>query len=293
MKVAITGSSGLVGTALVAALKADGHQVLRLVRRPASGAEELQWDPAQPLDPAGLAGVDAAVTLAGAGVADKRWSESYKQVLVDSRVQSTRTLATALAALDPRPSVLVAGSAIGYYGDTGAQAVDETAPPGQDFLAQLCVQWESATAPAEAAGIRVAHARTGLVVAREGGAWGRLFPLFRFGLGGKIGNGKQYWSHISLTDEVRALQFLLTSEVSGPVNLTAPEPVTNAEVTRVMGKVLHRPTLLPAPAFALKIVLGEFAREPLGSQRVLPHVLEKAGFTFEHPTIEAAVRAAI
>ncbi len=293
MKVALTGSSGLVGTALVTALRADGHDVLRLVRRPARADDEVQWDPAQPLDPAKLEGVDAAVTLAGAGVADKRWSDSYKRTLVESRLQTTHTLATALAALSPRPAVLVAGSAIGYYGDTGAQAVDETAPPGDDFLAQLCVRWEAATAPAEAAGIRVAHARTGLVVARQGGAWGRLFPLFKLGLGGKLGNGKQYWSFISLTDEVRALQFLLTHEVSGAVNLTAPEPVTNAEVTRVMGKVLHRPTLLPAPAFALKIVLGEFSKEPLGSQRVLPHALEKAGFTFEHPTIEAAIRAAL
>lgn len=293
MKVAVTGSSGLIGKALVSALKADGHEVLRLVRRPPGAADEVQWDPGKTLDPAVLAGVDAAVNLAGAGVGDKRWTESYKRTLVESRLTSTHTLATALAALTPRPGVLVSGSAIGYYGDTGEHAVDETAPPGADFLAQLCVRWEAASAPAQAAGIRVAHARTGLVVAADGGAWGRMFPLFKLGLGGKLGNGRQYWSFISLTDEVRALQFLLTHEVSGAVNLTAPQAVTNAEVTRVMGTVLHRPTLLPAPAFGLKLLLGEFASEPLGSHRVLPRALEKAGFSFEHPSCEQAIRAAL
>lgn len=293
MKVAITGSSGLIGSALVESLRRDGHEVLRLVRGAPQGPDEAQWDPERPLEPAVLAGVDAAVNLAGAGVGDKRWSESYKRTLIDSRLRSTHTLATALAALDPRPRVLVSGSAIGYYGDTGDRETDETAPPGEDFLAGLCVRWEAATAPAEAAGIRVAQVRTGLVVAGNGGAWARMFPLFKLGLGGKLGNGRQYWSYISLTDEVRAIRFLLTTDVSGPVNLTAPEPVTNAEVTRVMGQVLHRPTLLPAPAFGLRLVLGEFASEPLGSHRVVPRVLEKAGFTFSHPTIEAAIRAAL
>lgn len=292
MKVALAGSSGLIGTALIAALRADGHDVVQLVRHPPRQPGEVQWDPDRPLDPAVLTGVDAAVCLSGAGVGDKRWSESYKRTLADSRIKPTHTLATALAALEPKPTVFLAGSAIGYYGETGDAEIDESAGPGDDFLAKLTVDWEAASAPAEAAGIRVAHLRTGLVVASQGGAWGRMFPLFRLGLGGKLGSGRQYWSFISLTDHVRALQFLLTHDVSGPVNLTGPNPVTNAEVTKAMGTALHRPTILPAPRFGLRLVLGEFADEPLRSQRVIPKMLEKAGFTFEHPTIEQAIRAA-
>lgn len=292
MKIAVTGSSGLIGSALVEALRADGHDVLRLVRRAPREPGEVQWDPEQPLNPAKLEGVQAAVNLSGAGVGDKRWTESYKRTLVDSRVNPTHTLATALAALEPKPTVLLQGSAIGYYGDHGDTPIDETNGPADDFLARLTVRWEAAAAPAEAAGIRVAYLRTGLVVSSNGGAWGRMFPIFKFGLGGKLGNGRQYWSFISLSDHVRAMKYLLTLDVSGPVNLTGPEPVTNAEVTKTMGKVLHRPTLLPAPAFGLKLVLGEFSTETLRSQRVLPNVLLKAGFDFEHPTIEAAIRAA-
>lgn len=292
MKVVVAGSSGLIGTALVDALRADGHEVVRLVRRAPSGADELRWDPGQPLDPAGLAGVQAAVNLAGAGVAERRWTESYKRTLVDSRVQTTHTLATALAAVQPRPAVLLNGSAIGYYGEGGDDELDENSPPGADFLAELCQRWEAATEPAAAAGIRVVCLRTGLVVSRHGGAWGRMFPIFRYGLGGRLGSGKQWWSPISLTDEIRAIQFLLSADVSGPVNLTGPEPMTNAGVTRVMAEVLNRPTLFPAPKFGLRLVLGEFATEPLRSQRVLPRKLIEAGFTFTHPTVEAAVRAA-
>jgi uncharacterized protein (TIGR01777 family) len=292
VKVVVAGSSGLIGTALVAALRADGHEVLRLVRRAPSGADERQWDPGSPLDPAVLAGVDAAVNLAGAGVAEHRWTESFKRTLVDSRLQTTHTLATALAAVQPRPAVLINGSAIGYYGEGGDAELDENSPPGNDFLAELCQRWEAATAPAAAAGIRVVCLRTGLVVSKHGGAWGRMFPIFRFGLGGRLGSGKQWWSAISLTDEVRAIQFLLTADVSGPVNLTGPEPMTNAGVTRVMAQVLNRPALFPAPKFGLRLVLGEFATEPLRSQRVLPRKLTAAGFTFTHPTVEAAVRAA-
>jgi uncharacterized protein (TIGR01777 family) len=292
VKVVVAGSSGLIGTALVDALRADGHEVVRLVRRAPSGADELRWDPGQPLDPAGLAGVQAAVNLAGAGVAERRWTESYKRTLVDSRVQTTHTLATALAAVQPRPAVLLNGSAIGYYGEGGDNELDENSPPGDDFLAELCQRWEAATEPAAAAGIRVVCLRTGLVVSRHGGAWGRMFPIFRYGLGGRLGSGKQWWSPISLTDEIRAIQFLLSADVSGPVNLTGPEPMTNAGVTRVMAEVLNRPTLFPAPKFGLRLVLGEFATEPLRSQRVLPRKLIEAGFTFTHPTVEAAVRAA-
>ena len=293
MKVAVAGASGLIGSALVPALRADGHDVIQLVRRAPRDAGEVQWDPAVPLSPAKLDGVEAAVCLSGAGVGDKRWNEAYKRTLVDSRLQPTHTLATALAALDPRPTVFLSGSAIGFYGETGDTPTDETAAPGDDFFSNLVVRWEAAAAPAEAAGIRVAYLRTGLVVSRKGGAWGRMFPFFSLGLGGKIGNGRQYWSYISLTDHVRAMQFLLTHDVAGPVNLTAPEPVTNAEVTKAMGKALHRPTLLPVPAFGLRLVFGEFGNEPVRSQRIVPGVLQKAGFGFEHPSIDSAIRAAL
>jgi len=294
VRIVVAGSSGLIGRALVDLLRGGGHEVLRLVRRESRADDEIGWDPAGPLDSGVLTGVDAAVNLAGAGVAAKRWTESYKRVLIDSRLRPTHTLASALATLSPRPAVLVNASAIGYYGDGGDAVLDETAPAGTDFLAQLCVRWEAATAPAERAGIRVVHARTGLVVARHGGAWARMFPLFSLGLGGRLGSGRQWWSPISLTDEVRALRFLLeTDQVSGPVNLTGPEQLTNAEVTAVMGRVLHRPTPFPAPTFGLRLVLGEFAAEPLRSQRVAPRVLLGAGFGFEHPTVEAAVRAAL
>jgi uncharacterized protein (TIGR01777 family) len=292
VKVAVTGSSGLIGRPLVEALRREGHEVVRLVRRE-PGAGEIRWEPGSPLDPAALAGVDAAVNLAGAGVGDKRWTPAYKKTLVDSRVGSTRSLAEALAKLDPLPRVLVSGSAIGYYGEAGDRPLDESSPAGDEFLARLCVQWEAATAPAEAAGIRVAHVRTGLVVSPKGGAWGRMFPIFKLGLGGRLGSGKQYWSPISLQDEVRALVFLLTADVSGPVNLTGPHPVTNSEATAAMGLALHRPTLLPVPAIGLRLVLGEFAAEPLRSQRVLPKALLAAGFTFDHPTVADAIRAAL
>ena len=295
MKVAVTGSTGLIGSALVPHLRSVGHDVLRLVRHPARLPDEVQWDPkAGTVDAAGLQGVDGVIHLAGAGVGDHRWTDSYKREILDSRVNGTHAIATAMANLEPRPRVLVSGSAIGWYGDTSDRAVDETAPAGEGFLADVVRAWESAADPAEQAGIRVTYARTGLVVAREGGAWARMFPLFKLGLGGKLGSGRQYWSWISLRDEVRALQFLLETEgLSGPVNLTGPAPATNAEVTSAMGAILGRPTLLPAPAFALKAALGEFSTEVLSSARVVPAVLERAGFTWQDPRIEDAIRAAL
>lgn len=293
-RIAVTGASGLIGTALVRSLRADGHHVSRLVRRPARAADEVEWDPARLyVDAAGLVGVDAVVHLAGAGVGERRWTEAYKKEIRDSRVLGTRAISQALASLAEPPKVLVCGTALGYYGDTGSRAVDESAPAGDGFLPSVCVEWEAAAAPAEEAGIRVAYARTGLVVAAQGGAWGRLFPVFRAGVGGRMGDGRQYWSYISLHDEVAALRHLIDTEsLAGPVNLTAPEPVTNREVTAAMGRVLRRPTLLTVPAPALRLALGEFAADVLGSQRVLPSRLLESGFDFAFPTIDESIRAA-
>ena len=295
MKIAVTGASGLIGSALVPHLRGSGHDVMRLVRRPAASVDEISWDPRSgSVDLTRLEGTDAVIHLAGAGVGDHRWTDAYKREILDSRVDGTHTIVTAMTALERRPAVLVSASAIGWYGDTGDRPVDESAPAGTGFLADVVRAWEAAAGPAAAAGIRVVHPRTGLVVSSKGGAWARMLPLFKAGLGGKLGSGRQYWSWISLRDEIRALVFLLENEaLSGPVNLTAPTPLTNAEVTSIMGTVLHRPTLLPAPAFALKAALGEFSTEVLGSARVIPSVLESTGFTFEDPTLESALRAAL
>ncbi|MFD9729491.1 TIGR01777 family oxidoreductase, partial [Streptomyces sp. NPDC059072] len=253
------------------------------------------WDPARgDVDPEALAGCDAVVGLAGAGIGDHRWTAAYKKEIRDSRVLGTAALARAVAALDEPPRVFVVGSAVGYYGDTGDRVVDESSPAGTGFLPSVCVEWEAAAAPARKAGIRTAFARTGLVVAGEGGAWGRMFPLFKAGLGGRLGDGRQYWSYISLRDEVAALRHIIdTPSLEGPVNLTAPEPLTNREVTAAMGRVLHRPALLPVPAVALRVALGEFSSDVLGSQRARPKRLLESGFEFRHPGIEDALRAAL
>jgi uncharacterized protein (TIGR01777 family) len=295
MRYAVTGASGLIGGALVRHLRGQGHEVIRLVRRDAQGPDEVRWDPTRgTVDVAGLVGTDVVVHLAGAGVGDHRWTDEYKREILDSRVEGTHTIVRAMLELDPHPRALVAGSAIGFYGDTGDRAVNESSPAGSGFLADVVRAWEAASEPAAAAGIRVTHARTGLVVAKEGGAWSRMFPLFRLGLGGRMGSGRQYWSWISLRDEVRALEFLADrADLSGAVNLVAPQPSTNAEITAAMGRVLGRPTLFPVPALALKTVLGEFSSEVLGSVRVLPTVLEQNGFTWLDPTISSAIRAAL
>ncbi|MEU5484183.1 TIGR01777 family oxidoreductase [Streptomyces mirabilis] len=294
-RVAIAGASGLIGSALTRSLTADGHEVVRLVRRAPRGKDEVRWDPdGQRMDAAGLAGCAAVVNLAGAGVASRRWTEAYKRKILDSRVRGTATLATAVASLDERPRVFVNGSAIGFYGETGDRVVDESAPPGEGFLPSVCVAWEGAAAPAREAGVRTVFARTGLVVAREGGAWGKLFPLFKAGLGGRMGDGRQYWSYISLHDEVAAIRHLIdTSSLSGPVNLTAPTPLTNREITEAMGRVLHRPTVFPTPAPLLRLALGDMSGDILGSQRVHPTRLLSSGFTFAFPSIEGALRAAL
>ncbi|MEU9898245.1 TIGR01777 family oxidoreductase [Streptomyces phaeochromogenes] len=292
-RIAVAGASGLIGSALVRSLTADGHEVVRLVRRTPRAKDEVEWDPErQYVDAAGLVGCDAVVNLAGAGIGDRRWTDEYKRKIRDSRLLGTAALAEAVASLDRPPRVFLNGSAMGIYGDTGERAVDESAPPGIGFLPSLCVEWEEAAAPAEEAGVRTVFARTGLVVAAKGGAWGRLFPLFKAGLGGRMGNGRQYWSYIALHDHVAALRFLIDSEsLSGPFNLTAPEPLTNREITAAMGRALHRPAVFAVPAPVLKLVLGEMAQEVLGSQRVLPTRLLESGFTFAFPGIEEAVRA--
>jgi uncharacterized protein (TIGR01777 family) len=294
-RIAVTGASGLIGSALVRSLTADGHEVVRLVRRGARGADEVCWDPeGQYVDAAGLDGCDAVVNLAGAGVGDHRWTDAYKKTVRDSRVLGTAALAEAVAALDRPPRVWVNGSAIGFYGETGDRAVDEEAPPGDGFLPALCVEWEEATAPVREAGMRTVFARTGLVVARDGGAWAKLFPLFKAGVGGRFGDGRQYWSFVALHDEVAAIRHLIDTEgLSGPFNLTAPNPLTNREIAAAMGRVLHRPSLFTVPASALKLVLGEMSGDVLGSQRVLPKRLLESGFTFAFPDIEGAIRAAL
>ncbi|WP_196217890.1 TIGR01777 family oxidoreductase [Streptomyces blattellae] len=294
-RIAVAGASGLIGNALVRSLTADGHEVVRLVRRAPRAKDEVRWDPeARRVDAAGLAGCDAVVNLAGAGVGSRRWTDAYKARIRRSRVLGTSALAEAIASLDDPPRVFVAGSAIGFYGETGDRPVDESAPHGEGFLPELCVEWEGAAAPARQAGVRTVFTRTGLVVAREGGAWGKLFPLFKAGLGGRMGDGRQYWSFVSLHDEVAAIRHLIdTDGLSGPFNLTAPEPLTNREITAAMGRVLHRPALFTVPAPVLRTVLGEMAGDVLGSTRVRPARLLESGFTFAFPDIEGAIRAAL
>lgn len=288
--VAIAGSSGLIGTALVYALRATDHRVIRIVRRAPSNADEVFWNPdTGEFDATALDGVDAVVNLCGVNVGQKRWSGAFKQSLRDSRIGPTEVLANAV--VDADVPVLVNASAVGFYGDTGSTPVDETAGPGHNFLARLAIDWEAATTVASQSGVRVVLTRTGLVMASSGGMLGRLKPLFSLGLGARLGNGRQYLSWISLEDQVRALLFAIThDELSGPVNVTGPAPVTNAEFTTALGRALNRPTPLAVPGFVLRAALGEFADEGvLGGQRAIPAALERAGFQFHHNTIGEAL----
>jgi len=290
MTLAIAGSSGLIGSALVSALRAADHRVVRIVRRAPSSSDELHWNPdSGEFDPAGLEGVDAVINLCGVGVGDKRWSGAFKQSLRDSRLAPTEVISA--AAVHAGVPVLINASAVGYYGDTRDRITDETAPPGTGFLARLCVDWEAATLPAQDAGIRVVLARTGLVLSPGGGVLARLRPLFALGLGGRLGSGRQYMPWISLEDEVRALLFAINNEeLSGPVNFTGPAPVTNSQFTAALGRMLNRPTPWLVPGFAVRTLLGEFAEEGLlGGQRAIPAALERAGFTFHHNTIGEAL----
>lgn len=296
MRVAVSAASGLIGTALARDLAGGGADVVRLVRRPARSPDEISWQPesASGLDPAALRDVDAVVHLSGAPVAPRRWTSARKALLRSSRITATRTLATAMAAAEPRPAVLLCASAIGYYGDTADRAVDESAPSGQGFLAELVRDWEAAAEPARNAGIRVVNLRSGLVLSPAGGLLGQLLLPFRLGLGAKIGSGRQYMSWISLPDEIRAIRFLLESAgATGPFNLTAPEPVTNAVFTSALARAVRRPAPLTVPSFALRAALGEVSGELLGSARVLPARLQADGFSFAHPGIGAALTAVL
>lgn len=294
MRIIIAGSSGFIGTALTDRLRSDGHEVVRLVRRTPQRLDEVSWHPAAgDLDPAALAGADVAVNLAGAGVGAKRWTDAYKQEILSSRVDSTVTLSRAIAVADPRPPVLLNASAIGFYGDRGDEVLDENSGPGDGFFADVCRAWEAGTQAAEEAGVRVCNLRTGLVVGPGGGMMKRLVPLYKAGIGGPLGNGRQYQSWVSLADEIGAIVFLMTAQLAGPVNLTGPTPVPNAVLSGALGKALRRPALLPAPRFGLKIVLGEFAGNALESARVVPHVLLDAGYEFIHSDIDRAMRWAV
>jgi uncharacterized protein len=295
----LTGSSGLVGASLVRSLREK--QISTILLRRQTGKiknNEAIWDPyaAEPVkSPETLEGITAAVHLSGANIAAQRWTSSYKRELRDSRVIPTRSLATLLAGLRSKPSVLISASAVGIYGDRGDELLTETSSPGSGFLADLCLDWEKAAQPAIDAGIRVVHLRFGVALSAEGGALARMLPIFRAGVGGRLGSGKQWMSWIALHDVVRVIEFALqTTSLSGPVNLVAPNPVTNAEFTSVLGRVLQRPTVIPAPAVALRLALGEMADEAiLASERVAPARLKAAGFVFEYPELEACLRGVL
>jgi uncharacterized protein (TIGR01777 family) len=294
MQVAVTGSSGLIGSALVAALRADGHRVIRLVRGPA-GQDAVTWNPRAErggLDPRALEGTGAVVHLAGAGIADKRWTAGYQTEIRESRVQGTRALVRALTAMTTPPGVLLAGSAIGWYGDTGGREVTEADPAGQGFLPELVRDWETAAQEAAPAGIRVVSLRSGVVISPGGGMLGRLLPLFRLGLGGRIGSGRQVMSWIGLSEWVAAARFLLARDgVFGPVNMTTPNPVSNAEFTAALAAAVHRPAVMFVPVPALKLAVGGVSSDILSSARVMPRRLLAEGYRFAHPGIAGALAA--
>ncbi len=294
MKILITGASGLIGQALTKELVARGHSTVAAVRRSPRRNDEVQWDPQSGvMAREAFQGIDAVVHLAGAGIGDKRWTDSYKMEILESRTRGTRLLAETMASLEVKPSVFLSGSAIGIYGVRDDEELTEQSSIGSGFLADVCRDWEAAAAPATQAGIRTVLLRTGIVLSPRGGALKKQLPLFKLGLGGKFGNGKQWQSWISITDEVNAIIHLLTSSVSGPVNLTAPQPVTNSDFTRTLASVVSRPAIVPIPSFGPKLLLGgELANALLFTgQRVVPSVLSSDGFQFAHPTLESALRA--
>jgi uncharacterized protein (TIGR01777 family) len=293
MKIVISGASGLIGTQLVAKLSQSGHEVIRLVRR-SPKAGEIQWNPKSgTLDAAALEGADAVIHLSGAGIGDKRWTTRYRKEILDSRTDTTALLARTIASLSRKPSVFLSGSAIGIYGARNDEQLTEVSTHGTGFLAEVCEQWEAAAKPAVDTGVRTVYLRTGIVLSPKGGALKKLLPLFKLGVGGKFGNGKQWQSWISIDDEIGAIEYLLTANVSGAVNLTAPNPVTNAEFTKVLASVLKRPAIVPVPTFAPKILLGGELADALlfTGQRVIPAALNASGYTFKHTTLESALRS--
>ncbi len=293
MRVAVTGSSGLVGSAVVAALEGQGHQVVRLVRQRPEPEGGVYWEPSLgEIHASRLEGLDAVVHLAGESVAARRWTRAQKERIRRSRVDGTRLLATTLAQLSARPAVLACASGTGYYGDRGDELVDESSSPGTGFLAEVCQQWEAAAEPARAAGIRVVHLRFGMVLSDRGGALARMLPLFRRKLGGRVGSGRQFWSWVALDDVVRVvLRALEDDRLTGPVNCVSPYPVTNRQFTRTLADVLGQPAVLPAPAWALQLLLGQMARELLlASTRCIPRRLQEAGFEFLFPDLPTALR---
>ncbi|MEV0408993.1 TIGR01777 family oxidoreductase [Actinoallomurus sp. NPDC050550] len=295
-KVVIAGSSGLIGMALRRSLAADRHQVVRLIRREPQAPDEICWQAGEPMDPSVLAGADVVVNLAGAGIGDRRWSAAYKDLLLRSRIDTTATLATLAARTQHPPAVFISASGIRYYGiDRGDETLTESAAPASPgFLPMVTQAWEEATRPAEEAGIRVCHLRTGLVLSASGGVLPQLLPWFRLGLGASFGSGREYWSHISLTDTIRAIRFLTEHPTaSGPYNITAPEPARNRDLTAALADELHRPAPLRLPFWTLRSVLGEIAPEVLGSLRVIPARLTEAGFTFHHPTVRTVLHAGL
>jgi uncharacterized protein (TIGR01777 family) len=291
MKVLVTGARGLIGSALVPRLEAGGHEVAQLTRSTPQRRGEYRWDPATgTLDRAALEGVDAAVHLAGESVAG-RWTEAKKRRILESRVKGTRLLSEALAGLEPPPAVLACASAIGVYGDRGDEPVTERSPSGDGFLAEVVRAWEGAAAPAREAGIRVVNLRFGIVQSKDGGALATMLPIFRLGLGGRVGSGRQYVSWVAIDDVVGAIQYALASDSpAGPVNVVAPQPVRNAEYAHTLGRVLGRPAILPAPGFAVRLALGELSQEVLGGQRVVPERLREGGYEFRYPELEPALR---
>ena len=291
MNVLISGATGLIGSALVPELEANGHTVTRLSRS-RSGANTVRWDPSAGTIEGDLEGTEAVVHLAGESIAQGRWSPDKKRRILDSRVEGTRLLAERIAALSTPPKVMVSTSAVGFYGDRGDEVLTEESGPGEDFLAGVCREWEAAAEPARRAGIRVVHPRLGIVLSPQGGALGTTLPIFKLGGGGKIGSGRQWWSWVALDDVVGSIVHALTDEtIEGPVNVGSPNPMTNAEYTKVLGKVLGRPTVLPLPAPAARIMLGEVADALLlASQRMEPAKLEATGYGFRHPQLEGALR---
>ena len=290
MQVVVAGSHGFIGGTLVPQLRRDGHLVRVLVRGETRSPDEIRWDPdAGRLDPAALDWADAVINLAGVNPGTRPLTQARKRLVVSSRVNTTRLLARTLAALDERPRSLLQASGIGAYGSRGEEVLDEDEPLGTTFFASVVRQWEAATAPAADAGVRVVHLRTGVVLSSHGGALGRLLPLIKLGVGGRFGDGRQFWPWITLTDEVRAIEHLLTSGVHGPVNLVTGAD-RNADVVGALAKALHRPAVLPVPAFALRAVLGDFSSEVLGSNRAIPRVLSADGFVPTHPDLATAAR---